>query len=413
MDRNTIPITELTDIILEQLKASGFKKTTIRVYKTNLRRLCRLARERGEENYTKELGVLFKNDFSHINPANGKRTKREQKALLARCVQFVESFLATGVIDYAIARRSGSFFIKSEELQASFAVFIEELNTRGLKPNTIDGYQRFTYYFIVFLESKGYSNLKDIRPGDVVTFITVICPKRYQSTSLGAHISGLKIFLGMNPCTKRLIIEIPEHLPKKRDILKVYTDEEFDKILNYTEISGDISYRDKVIAILAFNTGLRAVDICSLRLSDIDWRHDLINITQHKTGQSHTFPLTRTIGNALVEYLLNERPVSDSSYVFLSSLAPYSPLISHAGIREILFNIVNDSDIESHGRIYGTRITRHTIASRMLRKGIPFPVISEMLGHRDKNSTMIYITTDDEKLAECTLPLPGKGVCPL
>jgi len=36
-------------------------------------------------------------------------------------------------------------------------------------------------------------------------------------------------------------------------------------------------------------------------------------------------------------------------------------------------------------------------------------VISEMLGHRNKNSTMIYITTDDERLAECTLPLPGKG----
>jgi hypothetical protein len=45
----------------------------------------------------------------------------------------------------------------------------------------------------------------------------------------------------------------------------------------------------------------------------------------------------------------------------------------------------------------------------MLRKGIPLPVISEMLGHGNKDSVMIYITTDDAKLAECTLPLPKGG----
>ena len=85
--------------------------------------------------------------------------------------------------------------------------------------------------------------------------------------------------------------------------------------------------------------------------------------------------------------------------------------MSHSGIRNVLFHVVNDSDIENKGRIYGTRITRHSAASRMLRNGVPLPVISEALGHENKNSVMIYITTDDAKLAECTLPLPGGGVC--
>ena len=111
----------------------------------------------------------------------------------------------------------------------------------------------------------------------------------------------------------------------------------------------------------------------------------------------------------MVDYLLNERPQSDYDMVFLRAQAPYTPLMSHAGIRGILFNVVNDSDIETKGRIYGTRITRHSTASRMLRKGIPLPVISEMLGHGSKDSVMIYITTDDAKLAECTLPLPKGG----
>ena len=182
-----------------------------------------------------------------------------------------------------------------------------------------------------------------------------------------------------------------------------------NKIIDRISSSDDISFRNKAIILLALNTGLRAVDICALRLRDIDWEHDCIRIIQQKTGRSLILPLTQAIGNALIDYLLNERPQSDSDIVFLRAQAPYAPLMTHAGIRAILFNVVNDSDIETNGRIYGTRITRHSAASRMLRKGVPLPVISEMLGHGNKDSVMIYITTDDAKLAECTLPLPKGG----
>lgn len=145
------------------------------------------------------------------------------------------------------------------------------MHERELKPNTIDGYRRFTYYFLEYLDNKKY-------------------------------------------------------------------------------------------------TGLRAVDICGLKLSDIDWTHDCIKIIQAKTKRPINIPLSESIGNALIEYLLNERPRSDSDYVFLKSQAPFSPFISHSGIRNVLFNVVNDADIESKGRCYGTRISRHSTASRMLKK---------------------------------------------
>jgi integrase len=72
----------------------------------------------------------------------------------------------------------------------------------------------------------------------------------------------------------------------------------------------------------------------------------------------------------------------------------------------VLLHVISDAGIEANGRIYGTRITRHSIASRMLRQGIPLPVISEALGHGNPNSVMVYLSTEDAKLAECTLPLP-------
>lgn len=409
MERNSLSVSELTDNILKQMESSGFMESTRGFYVTIFHKLCRMAAERGDTHYTVELGQAFISDDAHMIPENTERYHHERTVSYMRCIKFIESFIHDGIVDFSPSLHTASFPIKSDALQESFLRFLDELVARNLKPNTVDGYRRFTYYFIEYLENKGYHQLSDMSCGDVVSFIAVICSERYQATSLGAHMPGLKIFLGMNLCTKGFLQEIPEHLPKKHDIIKVYSDEEYDRIIDLITKSDDISFRNKAITMLAINTGLRAVDICSIRLSDIDWKHECIHIVQQKTGRGHDIPLTEAIGNALVDYLLNERPQSSSDIVFLRSQAPYVPLMSHSGIRRILFNVVNDSDIDAKGRIYGTRITRHSAASRMLRKGIPLPVISEMLGHGSKDSVMIYITTDDAKLAECTLPLPKGG----
>lgn len=409
MDRNSLSVTELTDIVLKQMESSGFMETTRGFYITLFHKLSRMAAERGDTYYTAELGQAFINDDSHIVPDNTERYHHERTMAYTRCIKFIESYIKDGSVDFSPALRSASFPIKAEGLRDVFSAYLDELQARKLSYNTVDGYRRFTYYFIEYLENKGYKHVTDICNGDVVSFIAVICSEKYQVTSLGSHMPGLKIFLSMNQHTKQFLCEIPEHLPKKRDILKVYSDEEYNRIIDRLSESDDISYRNKAITILALNTGLRAVDICAIRLSDIDWEHNIIHIVQQKTGREHDIPLTEAIGNALADYLLNERPQSDSDFVFLHSLAPFAPLMSHAGIRTVLFNVMNDSDIQANGRIYGTRITRHSAASRMLRSGIPLPVISEMLGHGSQDSVMIYITTDDAKLAECTLPLPKGG----
>ena len=48
MDRSTLKLTELTDAILSQMDASGFMESTRGFYVTLFRRLCRMAKERGD-----------------------------------------------------------------------------------------------------------------------------------------------------------------------------------------------------------------------------------------------------------------------------------------------------------------------------------------------------------------------------
>ena len=49
------------------------------------------------------------------------------------------------------------------------------------------------------------------------------------------------------------------------------------------------------------------------------------------------------------------------------------------------------------------RHNRHTMASVLLEKETPLPVISDIIGHLDTNSTAIYLKVDMERLAQCPL----------
>lgn len=400
--RKTMTIKELSVIILEEMRIALFSTGTINGYAKVFRRLEKLTESRKEVYYMPEIGRTFIEDSGYAYSEGYCHTRY---CLHCRCIQFIESYLADGKVDWTQHYMLPKYDLTSKELTDTQITFWNLMGSMGLKANTMDGYRRFVHYFLMYLEDKGYQSLTELKSGDIITFIALACKEHYQPTSLGAHLPGLRIFLRIHESTAVFETELPEHLPKKRDILEVYSDKEYEMVLKHLE-SGNVSFRNKAICLIALETGLRAVDICNLRLGDIDWEHNCIHIIQEKTGKAMNIPLRASIGNALTDYLLTERPVSSSEYVFLTSHAPHEPMKGHAGYRNVLLNVISDAGVEANGRIFGTRITRHSTASRMLRHGIPLPVISEALGHGNPNSIMIYLSTENAKLAECTLPLP-------
>ena len=193
--------------------------------------------------------------------------------------------------------------------------------------------------FCLTLKIRGTS-LAQVQTGDIVIFMVLVCQEHYTPTSLGAHLTGLRRFVCIFPELNSYASKIPERIPKKYDITPSYTNEEHKKIVKFL-VEGELSLRNRAIALIAFETGLRAVDICKLKFSDIDWKHDIICLEQKKTGK--------------------------------------------------VLIVLAEADVDPDGRISGTRMTRHSYVSRMLRNGIPLPVISEALGHCNPDSTMRYL----------------------
>ena len=138
--------------------------------------------------------------------------------------------------------------------------------------------------------------------------------------------------------------------------------------------------------LLIASYGLRGCEVRALRVNDIDWAHDEIVIFAPKTGGRRVLPLTRPAGEAVLDYLLAERPPSRHREVFGSSRPPRGPLRSK--INPWLGRQPGKAGIVTGRR--GAHILRHSLAVRLLRSGETLKSIGDLLGHRRPDTTFIY-----------------------
>jgi integrase len=114
------------------------------------------------------------------------------------------------------------------------------------------------------------------------------------------------------------------------------------------------------------------------------------------------------VGNAIADYLLHGRPPSPLPYVFVHHHAAYHQLAGHSTCYQISRRLMAKAGIRhGPGAREGFHCLRHTVAARLLAGGTPLPIISSLLGHQNRNSTQVYLSTDLEHLRACALGLSG------
>jgi len=196
---------------------------------------------------------------------------------------------------------------------------------------------------------------------------------------------------------------------KKRrytEIPSVYTPDEISLLLNYIKTNHENRKRNYAIALLAAVYGFRSGDIVDMKLSDLNWDKGVIRIVQSKTGNALEHRLLPQVGNVLVDYLLEERPDSDNSHIFLKQDG--CALVS-TSISCMIFNAFLRSDIVINGRKHGIHSLRHSLASNMLASDSGMLEISKALGHSSVDTTKIYAKVDTTHLRLCELEVPTNG----
>lgn len=213
----------------------------------------------------------------------------------------------------------------------------------------------------------------------------------------------------MDGIIEHIISYLPA-IPNSRKNIQYLTEAEIEAIKHVLEHDRTISLQDKAIATIALYTGLRSCDISALTMTGFNWEEDLIVITQSKTGTPLTLPLRAVVGNAVYDYLVEERPKCDEPYIFLTVNAPYRKFHT-SNLNAICVKIMHKAGIrlKSSDR-KGLHLFRHHVATSLLQSGVQQPVISATLGHASPESLNPYLNAEFKRLKECALNIDSYPV---
>ncbi len=259
--------------------------------------------------------------------------------------------------------------------------------------------------FFFRLQEMGVYSLKSTTE-DAVLAVFSQNGKSKMSHSLKYSVEyGLKACLPhYGKSVERIIAYLPS-IPNIRKNIQYLTEQEFTAIRHTLENDGTISLQDKAIITLTMYTGLRGCDISALTLDNFDWEHDLIQITQAKTGQPLTLPLRAVVGNVVFDYLLHERPQCIEPYVFLTVRVPHRRLHT-SNLDAICSKVMRKAGIrQGENERKSIHLFRHYVATALLQVGIQQPVISAALGHVSPASLDRYLSTEFKRLKECSLSI--------
>lgn len=182
------------------------------------------------------------------------------------------------------------------------------------------------------------------------------------------------------------------------------TDKQAQKVLKTINRSNNAGRRDYAICQMLYTYGVRGGQIRALRLQDIDWTADQIFFKALKNGKDSMLPLTDDVGQSLLDYLQNARPPCDHQEIFITTRAPYHPLLDSNTISSIISRNIIVAGVNCHSK--GAHAFRHNFATRMLQKGHSLKEIADVLGHRHLETTFIYTKVDFTTLKQVGLAWP-------
>jgi integrase/recombinase XerD len=147
---------------------------------------------------------------------------------------------------------------------------IEDMTIRKLAPKTQNGYIRAIKNFAAFLgRSPDTAGLEDIR-----RFQLVLAESGAHAPILNHTVSALRFFFRIT-LKRRDIVEHTTFIREPRKLPMVLSPEEVARLLNAAP-----ALKYKAALSVAYGAGLRAAEVVSLKVSDIDSRRMLIRVEQ-------------------------------------------------------------------------------------------------------------------------------------
>lgn len=174
-----------------------------------------------------------------------------------------------------------------------------------------------------------------------------------------------------------------------------------DEVLRVLKTARGRSVRDWAMILLAYRHGLRASEVCNLKLADLDVKAQTITIRRLKGSLTTVQPLFAHRGQPLLDELgavrawLRERKNDGSDYLFTSQKGGR---LDRTQFFRVFQAIAEATGLPAEKR--HPHVLKHSLASHLVAENVNLALVRQALGHRSITSTMQYVGTSDSQAAE-------------
>ena len=283
--------------------------------------------------------------------------------------------------------------IASNELSPLRQRMIDDMRMRKFADKTQSNYLRWVRQFTKYLgRSPETATIEDLRGYQLHLVDSGTSP-----ISLNAAISGLKFFFDVTLDRGELMskmqpVSVPRRLP---DILSR------EEVARLIVASGNLKHQTALS--LAYATGLRASEVVSLKVSDIDSQRMTLRVQQGK-GRKDRYAMLSPI---LLERLRVWWRVARAQGKMLDGgwLFPGLNPIESMSTRQLNRAVHAAADAAHIEKRVSMHSLRHAFATHLLEQRVDIRVIQVLLGHKKLETTALYAQVATDLLREVISPL--------
>jgi integrase/recombinase XerD len=177
------------------------------------------------------------------------------------------------------------------------------------------------------------------------------------------------------------------------------------RVIDSISVTDPTGVRDRAVLLLLATTGMRNRELRLLELQDIRWRAGEVVVRRTKARRDRVVPLLEEVGEALAEYVLHTRPKSRAPQVFLCHRPPVRPLGGSSTVAALVRRRLERCALQLPRA--GAHLLRHSLATQLVGQKRPIKEVADLLGHRNIDTTAIYVKVALPQLAMVPLPFPG------
>ncbi len=288
-------------------------------------------------------------------------------------------------------------------IEAGRDAFLHHMEgVKGASAHTVKAYAEDLSQFIEFAATQGVTDTQAANPALLRSFLAHLqalglarASRARKTATLRSFFSYLvkQSFLPRSPAAGLRSVKTERRLPK---YLRA---DEMEALLAAPDAGTPLGLRDRALLETLYASGMRAGELVTLCLSDVDYDEGVIRVIgkgdkERVTllGRQAVFALQRYVRKGRPELLLKAE--EDSGALFVNR---YGGRLSDRGVRKLFDRYCGAAS--THLKIT-PHVLRHTFATHLLSNGADLRLIQELLGHASVATTQMYTHVSTERLHE-------------